>query len=67
MADELALFDKITNKVKYNDFLVPFGKYQGEFVADVLYNDRPYFDWLYTVADGELKKAMDFHKENNNE
>ena len=65
MADEtIAKFEELTNKVKYQDYMMPWGKYQGHFVADVMLKDRVYFDWLLeNVVDEEFKKALEFHKE----
>lgn len=55
-------FDEFTNKVTLGNYLMPFGKYKGEFVADIYQEDRDYFDWLYDKADGQLKEAMTFIK-----
>lgn len=65
IADEtISKFEELTNKVKYQDYMMPWGKYQGHFIADILLEDRAYFDWLVeNVLDEELKKALEFHLE----
>lgn len=65
IADEtISKFEELTNKVKYQDYMMPWGKYQGHFIADILLEDRSYFDWLVeNVLDEELKKALEFHLE----
>lgn len=55
-------FEEFTNKVEMGNYIMPFGKYKGEFVADVYREDRKYFDWLYDRAEGPLKDAMIFIK-----
>lgn len=54
-------FQEITNRVKYSDYIMPYGKYKGEFIADILIEDPNYFYWLQERATGELKEALDFH------
>lgn len=56
-----AKFQEITNRVKYSDYIMPYGKYRGEFLADIKIEDPNYFDWLAERARGELKEAMDYH------
>lgn len=54
-------FEEMTNKVKYSDYLMPWGKYRGEFLADIYVEDPEYFHWaLENVVDKELKKALEF-------
>lgn len=69
IADEtITRFEELTNKVKYQDYMMPWGKYQGYFIADVMLEDRVYFDWLLeNVVDEEFKRALEFHKEAANE
>ena len=43
-------FDTIMDKIKYSDYCVPFGKYQGCFLADVFSEDPEYFAWLDKIA-----------------
>lgn len=69
MDDILKKFDEITNRVKYNDYIMPFGKYKGQFVADIKECDESYFDWLYEQMQSnednyfsELFEALKFHK-----
>lgn len=55
-------FDEITNKVRFNDYIFPFGKYKGEFVADVVLEDPNYIDWVLNNIDNEeLKEAIQWH------
>ena len=58
-------FEELTNKVQFSDYIMPFGRYKGEFLIDVLLEDRQYFDWLLERADGELKEAMEWQLKEN--
>jgi hypothetical protein len=42
-----------------HDYVMPFGKYHGARVADLWAQDRPYCDWLYTIAKPRLKQVLD--------
>lgn len=51
-------FKEMTNKMKYSDYCMPFGKYKGCFLADIYSEDPEYFEWLSTIAD--KNKATDY-------
>lgn len=57
---EKSNWEKMMEKLMYNDFIVPFGKYQGCFLGDVYAEDRKYFEWLSSLedTDQELKNAI---------
>lgn len=60
--DIIDKFDKITNKVRFNDYIFSFGKYKGEFVADVVMEDPNYIEWVMENIDNEeLKEAIQWH------
>lgn len=46
-------FKKIENRIKYNDFVMPFGKYAGCFLMDIKSEDPNYFEWLKTLDQEE--------------
>lgn len=62
-------FNSMMNKMKYNDYCIPFGKYQGCFLADVYTEDPDYFSWLDKIAHSydateypNLRGAIDYLK-----
>lgn len=54
-------FQQITNRVKYADYIMPYGKYKGEFLADIKIEDPDYFNWLTEHSRGELMEAIEYH------
>lgn len=40
--------------VRSKDYVMPFGKYKGETIADLLFDDPAYLEWLHTNTDFEL-------------
>lgn len=65
MDDVLKKFDEMTNRVQFSDYIMPYGKYKGEFIADINIEDRDYLHWLMERLsdDDELKRAIRFHIE----
>lgn len=57
----LKKFETITNKVKFSDYMIPYGKYKGMFLADLLVKNEKYYMWMFTRSDGELRDAMIWH------
>lgn len=57
----ISKFQELTNRVKYSDYLMPFGKYKGEFIADILVEDPDYLIWASENITGEVKEAIDYH------
>lgn len=61
-------FDTLTNKVKNQDYIFPFGKYKGEYVADVKMEDIDYLLWmrdnLREEDNKELLDAINWHLDN---
>lgn len=53
-------FELFTNRVKYSDYMMPFGKYRGKFLKDLLRDDPKYFYWILPRAMEDLKEAMLF-------
>jgi uncharacterized protein (DUF3820 family) len=50
-----------------NNFLkstLPFGKYKGETVEEILYRDRGYIEWLANNTDGGLGLLSNFLLDN---
>jgi uncharacterized protein (DUF3820 family) len=37
---------------------MPFGKYKGETIADLLFNDPAYLEWLHKNTDFELDHVL---------
>lgn len=60
-AEMLRKFDEITNKVKYQDYMMPYGKHKGRFLADILVRDPDYFYWAAQHVRGDLQKAFEWH------
>lgn len=55
-------FQALTNRVKYQDYIMPFGKYKGEFIADIKMEDRNYFDWMLgNMQESDLLEAIRWH------
>lgn len=52
-------FQAATNRVRYEDYLMPYGKYRGEFIADIYKKDPQYVFWLMDHSHGELFKAVE--------
>lgn len=65
MDDVLKKFDEMTNRVQFSDYIMPYGKYQGEFIADINIEDQDYLFWLMERLsdDDELKRAIRYHIE----
>lgn len=65
MDDVLKKFDEMTNRVQFSDYIMPYGKYKGEFIADINIEDQDYLHWLMERLsdDDELKRAIRFHIE----
>lgn len=63
--NEKSNWDKMMEKLMYNDYIVPFGKYQGCFLGDVCKEDNSYFKWLASLedTDEELKRAIQYWQE----
>lgn len=60
--DVLSKFDRITNRVLFADYMMPFGKYEGEFMAKIAVDNPEYLMWLYTRATtSELRDAIQYH------
>lgn len=57
----LKKFDELTNRVKYQDYMMPFGKYVGRFIADIKIKDKRYFDWALEHVKGDLQRAFMWH------
>lgn len=53
-------FETGTNRVTYDNYLMPFGKYIGHFMSDILSEDPEYFMWLYEKVTGDTKEAMSY-------
>lgn len=55
------------DKLKYNDFVMPFGKYKGCFLMDIYCEDTGYFKWLLTLEDidQDLKEALEYCQKEN--
>lgn len=52
------------NRMCIEKYLMPFGKYQGTFVADVAMENPDYLTWLREKQiDEQLKEAIDYHLE----
>lgn len=48
------------NKVEVGRYLMPFGKYKGDFVSDIVSEDPKYIDWMLTLdLNPELKEAIE--------
>ena len=60
-AELLRKFDEITNRVKYQDYMMPYGKHQGRFLSDILIRDPNYFYWASQHVKGDLQKAFEWH------
>lgn len=35
-------------------YIIPFGKYKGEYLGDVVCDDKQYMEWVAQNIDGEL-------------
>lgn len=57
----LRKFDEITNRVKYQDYIMPYGKHQGRFLCEILTRDPDYFYWAAQHVKGDLQKAFEWH------
>ena len=57
----LRKFDEITNRVKYQDYIMPYGKHQGRFLCEILVRDPDYFYWAAQHVKGDLQKAFEWH------
>lgn len=55
-------FQMLTNKVKYRDYMMPYGKFKGHFLADLKVNEPEYFMWASEHCYGELQKAFMWHR-----
>lgn len=40
--------------VRDRDFVMPFGKYKGETIGDLIFDDPGYLEWLHKNTDFEL-------------
>ncbi len=40
--------------IRDRNFVMPFGKYKGESIADLLFDDPAYLEWLHKNTDFEL-------------
>lgn len=53
-------FEPHTNRVTYDNYLLSFGKYRGQFLRDVIEIDDDYVVWLLeTFKKGELVTALE--------
>lgn len=60
--DVLSKFNRITNRVMFSDYMMPFGKYEGEFLAKIVKDDPDYLRWLFPrVNNNELRDAIHYH------
>lgn len=52
------------NKTSIDKYLMPFGKYRGEYVSDVVSEDPGYIDWLLKQdLNPQLKEAIEHAQE----
>lgn len=51
---------KIVNKRSLDKYIMPFGKYKGEYIADIQSHDPQYLDWLISnqIDIGDLQEAI---------
>lgn len=48
---------------KFKKIIMPFGKYKGEYIADIAHTDMKYLEWCLDNTDlrGELKDAIVYY------
>lgn len=60
--DLVEKFRTMTNKVMYSDYMMPFGKYTGQYLSYLVDLDRPYLEWAIDhTSSEELVAAIRFH------
>lgn len=60
--DVIEKFRAMTNKVMYSDYMMPFGKYTGQYLSYLVELDRPYLEWaIEHTSNEELVAAIKFH------
>ena len=52
------------NRLCIEKYIMPFGKYQGDFVSDIAMENPDYLKWLKDKQiDDQLKEAIEYHLE----
>ena len=52
------------NRLCIEKYIMPFGKYQGDFVSDIAMENPDYLTWLRDKQiDEQLQEAIDYHLE----
>lgn len=48
------------NSCALRKYIIPFGKYKGEYLADVISEDPSYIDWIVSnnIEIGDLQEAI---------
>lgn len=55
-------FTRLINKVKYQDYAMPFGRCKGWLIADIKKKEKAYFNWmLENLHEGDLLEAIRWH------
>lgn len=49
----------LTNRIQYEDFIMPYGKYEGYRIKDIYQFDADYIFWLLDHSNGDIKKAVE--------
>lgn len=59
--------EKQNNRLTLNQYIMPFGKYAGEYIADLVADKKgkAYIEWLLSmnIPNGELLEAIQYHME----
>ena len=59
--------EKQTNRLSIEQYIMPFGKYAGEYIADLAADKKgkAYLEWLIgmNIPQGELLDAIQYHME----
>ena len=59
--------EKQTNRLSIEQYIMPFGKYAGEYIADLVADKKgkAYLEWLIgmNIPQGELLDAIQYHME----